>query len=185
MCLRIKTLVILIALLSQSVGYAADPESILKAVLIEKFTRFIEWNDTLDNPGSKVDFTIGTICDDDFSEVLTEIYAEIPIQNRRVGVIQLQTKDQITSCDLVFFGRCICENCPSKRIVEFLNAALHKPILLIGEDHRLCEQGVHICLKKSGSRIRFDINAGAIRQSNLDVSYKLLRLADKVYMDEE
>ncbi len=107
-----------------------------------------------------------------FGDLLDVIYAERKIKNKTVEIRYLSKEEEILQCHLLFItesGR--------DELSSILSLTKDKPILTVGDSKGFAEKGVHINFYLDEGRIRFAINESAVRQSGLQMSYRLLRSA--------
>jgi hypothetical protein len=63
----------------------------------------------------------------------------------------------------------------SSNLENIIKKISKKPILTIGETNGFCEKGVHINFIITNSKVRFQINEKAVKNSNLKISHLLLQ----------
>lgn len=68
----------------------------------------------------------------------------------------------------------------AERVDGVLRAVALAPVLTVSDSPDFARSGGMIGLKQRGGRIRFDINLGAARRAGLNLSSRLLKLADEV-----
>lgn len=145
----------------------------LKAVFIERFTRFIDWpaDKLANNPLNP--FVICIADNPPFFELLKDIYQTQQIQKRKVIVYNLDDVKTIKSCHLLY----VSEQ-QNDGLSEILKQIEKQPVLTIADTSGYAHQGVMINFFMSrDNKIRFEINEHAIKDSGLYVSYKLLSVA--------
>ncbi len=169
----------------QLMADSVSAEYKLKAALIYKLTRFIEWPEAYSNlyPQDKATqnrFGLCILGRDDFGSALDVL------NGRKVGtaVISVQRFKQSESisrsCQLVFIS-------DSKQ--AFLKAILFSirqyPILTIGDSPGFAKKGGMIQLIRGDKRIGFNINLQRAKASGLKISAPLLELSTIVSSDPE
>ena len=144
----------------------------LEAAYIERFTRFVEWPDSMRMSNSMQPFIIGLVGNVPFKNVLLKIYKQQKIKDKPVEIKSINISDKNPSCNLLFIGDV------SKRELEsILNATHNKPILTISSEKGFAKEGVLINLYYDHGRLKFEINESAFLNSRLKVSYLLLQYA--------
>ena len=170
---QIKTLFFIIlfsiptCILGQSLEYKT------KASFIEKFTKFIEWENDSTITDTTKSFYISIIGNDPFNGFLEKIFTTIKIKNKTVKVQHISKITENTNCHILFIP--IIKKDKLKEIIE---ATKNKPILLISDSDGFAKLGVHINLFISTTgTIRFEINPEAAKNSGLSISYLLISMA--------
>ncbi len=181
--LTFKLILIIFLVLSLSLSlsqplFAANKEttySTLKAVFLERFTRFIDWpnSSALSNP--KQSFTIGVFGNKEFAIQLADIYKTQKILNKNVIVQEIFTPDEILGCQLLFVS-----NNTTYQLSEIIDIAKRNTVLTISDTPGYTQKGVLINFFSTGSNIRFEINETAIKEAGFQISYKLLSVAEIV-----
>lgn len=169
---------LMLNLFSPQKTLAQTDELTLKAVLLERFTRFIEW----DSPSTNKHFNIVVIgSDEKMTHQLQEVYKNHNIQNKPVKITQIKHLEELKnlSCDILF----ISENM-SKELDEITHYTSSKSILTIADAKNFAKRGVVINFYIKNSSIQFKINTDAAKKSNLQISYHLLKIADIVTESE-
>jgi len=174
--LPFRWLLLLGAMLLSSVSYAADfdiREYSLKAVFLERFTRFIDWP-AEGLPENQIGpFVISIIGNPQLADLLRDIYQTQKIQGKKVIVQNLENIDDVKNAHLLFISRT-----SGKKLKEILKQATKSPVLTVSDSDGYAEQGVMINFFMSkNQKIRFEINELAIKESELYISYKLLSVA--------
>jgi hypothetical protein len=150
----------------------ASTEIQVKAAFLFNFPKFIDWpNGSLDH---LKEFKI-CVLDDRMPEALAEL-----IQNEFVGGKPLHSEkknptDSLESCQLVYFSSAYARDVPAA--IRSLDGS---PILTVGEDAAFLRNGGMIRFNTVNKRVRFEINREAAQHARLEISSRLLRLADVV-----
>jgi hypothetical protein len=137
-------------------------------VFLYNFTQFVEWPPQALN--SNTAFVIGILGGDPFGNYLDAVVANEKVGGRPIVVKRFNSVSEIGRCHLLFI-----HNANTKDVVQ---AVQGKNILTVGDDDNFLRDGGIIRFFIERSRIRLQINAAAARASSLDISSKLLRLAD-------
>ena len=152
----------------------AYPEYEVKATLLVKILRFVAWpkEDGKDHV-SPID--IGVLGNDPFGPELDKAVADKEVDGRTLRVRRAKKLSDLGGCDVLFLAQPATEDIPSIR-----PALRAKPVLTVGDQEGLCQQGVMINLVRRGEKVHFEINYGAFRAAGLDVAPQLLKLATLV-----
>ena len=145
---------------------------ILKAIFLERVTRFIEWPDSVKLEDSSKPFILVVLGENPFNGLLENIYSKYKIKNKSVEIKYLSDVKNIFPCHCLFIalsGR--------QHVGNIITMLRNKPILTISQSQELAELGIHINLYIDNNRLRFIINESAARNAGLKMSYHLLTLA--------
>ncbi len=153
--------------------FAAPPteEYKLKAALIYKLSKFVEWPDPA-KAGTVQNFGICVLGEDFFGPALevleTRETGGLPIRIKYVS----QSEGIGTECQVVFVSK-------SKRafIRSILKNLGDRPILTLGDTQGFAEQGGIIEFTRGDKRIGFKINLESAERSGLKIAAPLLELA--------
>ncbi|MCK5147460.1 YfiR family protein [bacterium] len=156
---------------SRAYGQSAG-EYTLKAVYIERFTRFVEWPDSLSFPSDSSKFHFVILGDNPFGDRMETSYRNTKIHNRAVKVTYIQSIDDLKEAHALFITR-------SNRfqISRIINKIKGRPILSITEIKNAAKKGIHINFTVSGASLQFEINHKATEESSLKMSFHLLQRA--------
>jgi len=163
----IHSILIILTLFSVGVS-ASEKEYMLKAGFLYNFARFGSWEQPLDT------FKKFTICSSDkyFIDV-----ANVALKNRTIKSLPLYNKlitfdePSLEGCNLLFVTSNTFEKWQSAKITNLKN------IMVIGESDLFIEKGGHIKFFLSGGKIRFEIAPKQLKDANITMSSKVLRLA--------
>lgn len=157
---------------AQRLAGAEVPEYDLKALYLERFTRFVEWPVESSITDATKPFVIGVIGKNPFGSSIDQIYAALKIRNKRIVVQHISHMKEIDACHILF----ISENTRQK-LYEIVDYTKDKPILTVGDTKGYAQKGVFINFYIEMGRLRFEINQSAVIQSRLEISYMLLQHA--------
>lgn len=157
-------------------SYAEDfdiREYSLKAVFLERFTRFIAWPEEDLTENSIKPFVICVTGNLPFSELLQNIYQNQKIKDKTVIVQNINSTSAIKNCHMLFISRD-----SQLSLSEILKQTESLPVLTVSDIDGYARQGVMINFFISRKqKIRFEINEFSIKNSDLYISYKLLSVA--------
>lgn len=148
---------------------AQHDENTIKAVYIERITRFVEWPDK-DNKVIHDRFVIGVYGENEFYNTLTEVFKDKSIKDLKVNVIQIKNPGQISSCNL-----CYLSGKAKSDIREFVNQAAASGVLLVSETPNFSEEGVHFNFYIEDEKLKFEINHRSTDLAGFKVSYLLMQ----------
>jgi hypothetical protein len=143
----------------------------IKALYVYNFTKLTQWPEDIGASGG-VDICIVNQ-DDVYQSLKNRISSLTGHQNIRL--IHVHHSRDAEYCNVLFVGEYRGE--VARRLSVLFRG---KPLLLITDDLRVEREGVMIYIYKRNDRLAFDVYIDKLRSSNLSVSSKLLRLADRV-----
>jgi hypothetical protein len=175
------TSLLLAVLLSGCLSLQPSPQAeveefTLKAVFLERFTRFIEWPDESQVSNPERPFILGVMGNKDFVELLISIYKDKSIRNKKVSISIVKDLRDISACHLLY----IAES-QRKHLQEILAVTRNKPILTVSESEGFAQEGVLINFFIKDGRLCFEINELAATNAKLKMSHLLLETAKVVF----
>jgi hypothetical protein len=172
-----RPMCILLLLAGVSVNLSAAPptaEYKLKAALIYKLTKFIDWPQS-QTGNDRDDFGICLLGDDEFGDALDALEdrkaKELPITIYRHS----QSEAIDNRCQIVFISD--SKQAFLKPILQSLHA---RPILTLGDTDGFAEQGGILQFTRGKKRIGFMVNLQSAKKSQLTIAAPLLDLATVV-----
>jgi hypothetical protein len=159
--------------LPRGAASAALPnEYALKSVFLYNFCRFIDWPDAA-FAGPADPIVIGIIGEDPFGPLLQEAVQGETFHGRGIRIEHYGSPREATRCHLLFIGAT-----ETGRLGDILAAVAGRSIVTVGETESFLERGGMIALVADRNRIRLLVRPGLLRAAKLDVSSKLLRVAE-------
>jgi len=147
-------------------------EDTLKAVYIEKFTRFVEWPKESEIGDTLKPFVIGTLGENSFDTTLRKIFSTRKIRDKKVVVRRISGMEEIADCHLLFIS-----NISKEKLQTVLSSIKGRPILTVSDTESFATSGVLINFYVLNNKLRFEINERAVRESKLTFSYLLMQIA--------
>lgn len=151
----------------------------VKSVFLERFTRFVDWPENSPVNDTALPFVIGVIGRNPFGKILESDYGGHRIKGKEVVVEYYGSVGEIDSCHLLFIA-----GSEKSRLAAIVDRVGDKPVLTVGDSGGFARAGVHINFYRAGDKIRFEINAEALRKTGLDVASLLLDYARVVDGEE-
>jgi hypothetical protein len=175
--LRTKRIAISVAVLAAvTVFLRAAPvspnEYAIRSAFLYNFCHFIEWPDSA-FASSNGPLVIGIVGEDPFGSLLQEAVAGENYHNRPIVIEHYRGPKDIRRCHLLFIGKS-----ETGRLDSILAAVSGKSVVTVGETQDFLDHGGMITLPAERNRVRLRVNPTAMRQANLSVSSKLLRVAE-------
>lgn len=155
-------------------------EYTLKAEYLERFTHYTEWPEESAISDTSQPFVLGVIGESPFGSILDDTYAKLKIRDKNVEIRYYSKPAEIEGCHLLFIG-----NINKKSLSEILAHTKVMPVLIVSDTKDFASEGVHINLYLSQEKVRFEINESAVKESGLQMSYKLLKLGKIVIPTEK
>lgn len=146
-------------------------EHAIKAAFIYNFTKFVSWPATSFSAPS-VPFKICVADDAGISAILRDTIRGKQVAGRAVAVVSVRDAMEASACQILFITH--LNNDERNRL---LAAVKGKPVLTIGEERGFSGRGGIINFFTANDRVQFEINVNAARQSELEISSRLLSLA--------
>lgn len=150
---------------------AAPSEPEVKAELIERFTRFVDW------PWLPDAFALCVVGDSPITPHLEKIARRQTIKGKRARVVSIAA-ESIVGCQVVLIA-----GDDRKRLRTVIARTDGRPILSIAEAEGAAAAGAVINFYMEDARIRFEVNISAAKRSRLTLRSKLLSLA-RIVEDE-
>jgi hypothetical protein len=153
-------------------GFSQTNVNTLKAVYLEKFSRFITWPEECNMTDINQPFIISILGKTELTESLNLVYSQQEIYNKRVIIKEIQDLKEIEGSHILFIAESEKKNTP--KILLITNGL---PILTVSATEGFAQKGVLINFFEENNRLRFEINETAVLKSPLKMSYYLLSTA--------
>jgi hypothetical protein len=135
-------------------------EYLLKAVFLERFTRFIDYGTApSENQG---DFIIAVYGHNPFEQKLEQVYASQTILNRKVRIVYAQSADAIGNPDILYIGKDRLGE-----LEEVFSQISDSRTLTISDSPGFSGKGVMINLLVANEKIQFEIDVEAAAKKNI------------------
>ncbi len=162
-----KQLILCFILLLNLLKADALPEYTLKTAFLYNFALLTNWpeDEKLD------DFNICFYKKDfgESSDILNNKY----FKNQKIKVSTISSFDEAKACQIVF----IRKNQEEKG-KELIQELLGKHVLIVSENKNLIDS--HITISEDNHKLAFDVSLKTLKESNLIVSSRLLKLARRI-----
>jgi hypothetical protein len=154
-------------------GQAAD-EAHVKAAFLYNFAKFVEWPaQTFKNPTDP--FKICVLGTSLVSRALNEIAGQKNVDGRPLSVTSVTDAGAASSCQILFVSAAAMPK--ARALLEELRP---KSVLTVGETDGFAGSSGIVNFKVEDGRVRFEINPKTAEQARLQVSSRLLSLAQIV-----
>lgn len=149
--------------------YAQNRADQVKAVFLFNFTQFVNWPaNNFSSPASP--FVIGILGNDPFGSYLDKVVEGEKVDSHPIEIQRYSDIDDVKNCQILFTSR-------SYSAIKNLRI---RSILTVGDENDFAADGGIIRFFVEHNKIRLQINLKAAKAANLDISSKLLRLADVI-----
>lgn len=146
---------------------AVESSELIRASIIEKVSRFIEWptwtNDRF------------TICVADKTPLLPALqtyYANMSLADKPVSLSIYHDLKKLTECQVVYL-----DDAQNDNLLSILQLAGSQPILIVTGKQDDVSQGAHVDFFVQDTRLHLEVNKTALMNSGLKASYHLLKVA--------
>lgn len=161
-----------LALLAVSSGpvQAVDKADLVKAAIIEKVARFIEWPGQAGSPAA---FQICTAADHPLLPAIRVYYENIVLAERPVVIQVLRKGDPLNGCR-IFYAKDTAD------LARLRASAEAGHVLLIAEGSDMAKAGMHVGFYTDMNRLRIEVNRKSLEAAGLKASFRLLEVAKVV-----
>lgn len=162
--------------LGENRAYGADPvlsEVQVKSLFLLNFAKYVEWPESA-FATAEAPIVIGVLGGGRFTEEAGKILAGKSVGGRPIRVRNIAGADDLQPCHILFIH-------PDRAGAgQMLARIKSRPVLTVGESDQYIDQGGVINFVQKQGKIRLEINLAAARLANLQISSKLLSVADSV-----
>ena len=147
----------------------------VKAAFLVNFPKFVDWK-----PGTFADtntpIVVGIYGDDNMAgEFERMIEGGRAVEGRPIVLQRITSEQQITNCQVLFIAR--SERHRTKAVIEKTKGT---GVLTVGETEDFLEEGGIINMVPRDRKIRLQVNLSVARDAQLNISARLLKVADVV-----
>ena len=158
-------------------GFCGDStftEYQVKALFLMNFIKYVEWPPAA-FAGTNAPIIIGLYGEDKFGDALTNAVEGKTISGRQIIIQPIEKGSDTGKCQVLFIS-----DSEKNHLGEILDKIKLLPVLTVGETDQFMERGGMINFVKKEGKVRLEINLAAARQAKLEISSKLLGVADVV-----
>lgn len=157
-----------------SIDHGLADEGLLKSAYIYNFALFTRWPHDAAEP-QNAPLNLCTAGTDDLVISLERLAGET-IHGRPVSINTFDAEDAGGACHMLYIA-----GSEHRHFARLIEQTLAYPVLTISEIRGFADAGGIIQLYRARNRIRFKINLDAARGRNLNLSARLLDLAELVH----
>lgn len=154
-----------------------EMEQKLKLAFMERFTRFITWPEEVADSDNFVFCVVG---ENPFGDFLEEFCETQLMKDKPILLLDPDSIPEYGECHMLYYS-----GVDHDSLIRILEHTKSKPVLTIGDHEGYCEAGMIINFYQDGEYLRFEINEDAAKESDLKISYLLLKNARIVSSEEE
>lgn len=168
--MRLINLVILAIVLncsSVTTAVAVENNELIRASVIEKIARFIEWPSLLSEQL--------TLCAFDNTALLPALevyYANTSLDNKSIKLVTFNHFKALLGCQIIYLA-----GDEVRHLETILQITKDLPILIVTEKKDSVSQGAHVDFFVEDNRLHLEVSRTALSNSNLKASYHLLGVA--------
>jgi hypothetical protein len=146
----------------------------VKAAFLFNFSQFVDWpSDAFTD--TEAPMVIGILGEDPFGTYLEEIVSNERINGHPLTISHFQDINDIKNCHILFVNVKRTD-----QLSEILTKLKQRNILTVSDSPSFIKDGGMIRFMTEDNKIRLQINPQAARSAELNISSKLLKLADIV-----
>ncbi|MBU8893467.1 MAG: YfiR family protein [Bacteroidales bacterium] len=149
---------------------------VLKAVYLEKFSRFITWPEESQINNVSEPFIISVIGRTPLTKNLEQIYSIQKINNKKVIIKRISNLYEIENSHIL-----VIAESEKKNLQNILTLTKNLPVLTVSEASDFSEKGVIVNFFEENNKLRFEINETAVLESPLQMSFYLMNSAKIVH----
>jgi hypothetical protein len=146
----------------------------VKAVFLFNFTQFVEWPASA-FPSPTSPLVIGILGEDNFGSYLDEIVSGEQVNGHAIIIRRYHHVDDVKQCHILFIS-----NSETKKQEQIIAGLKGESILTVSDVPDFIIKGGMIRFFLENNKIQLQINPQSIKDANLTISSKLLRLAEIV-----
>jgi hypothetical protein len=146
----------------------------VKALFLVNFAKYVEWPATA-FADTNAPVIIGVVGEKNIGPHLEKAIEGKNVCGRAIQFLAIEKEEDLAKCHILFIS--VSEK---KHLSELLAKVNEMPVLTVGEAEPFISQGGIINFTKKEGKIRLQIDLGAARKAKLQLSSKLLSVADSV-----
>ena len=156
-----------------SFAQTSSREYNIKAAFLYNFTQFVEWPAKA-FAGSEAPFVIGILGEDPFQSVIDETVAKEKVNGHPIVVRRYKEVQEVKNCHILYISMK-----EALKVTEILSA-IPEYVLTVSDIPNFARTGGMVHFINQSNKIRLQINSAAVKAADLNISSKLLRVAEIV-----
>jgi len=153
-------------------GFSQANIYVLKAVYLEKFSRFVTWPVESEMKNTDKPFVIGVIGKTPLNKNLEQIYSIQKINKKKVIIKKISHYHEIEGCHIL-----VIAESERKNLNDIISFTKKLGVLTVGESPKFAEKGVLINFIEEKNKLKFEINETAVLNSPIQMSFYLMNSA--------
>jgi hypothetical protein len=146
----------------------------IKALFLFNFAKYVDWPaETF--PTTNAPITIGVLGQDNFKDALKHAIEGKTVDGRAIVFKHVTTDAEAGGCHILFVS-----SSEKPRLDEILGKTRALPVLTVGEHDQFLEKGGIINFTLKEGNVRLQVNLDAARRAKVEISSKLLSVAEVV-----
>jgi hypothetical protein len=151
----------------------------MKAAILLNLPKYVNWS--AHHPDTNAPLVVVILGNDEVADEFSKLIQGRPPAARAIILKRARSAEDCgADCQLVFIG-----DADKRQTQAALAKLAHRPVLTIGESSEFLDRGGMINLAVKERKIRLQVNLAAARRENLQISARLLAIADVVKADPE
>ena len=146
----------------------------IKALFLFNFAKYAYWPAEA-FPQAETPITIGVLGENHFGDDLAKVVEGKLVSGRKIVVLPVDNESDWGKCQILFIS-----GSEKKRMTDILAKVKGQAVLTVGETEQFNEQGGMIQFTKREGKVRLEVNLDAAREARVQISAKLLSVADRV-----
>jgi hypothetical protein len=146
----------------------------VKALFLVNFAKYVDWPATAFGDAA-APIVIGVGGENNFGSHLEKAVEGKIVCGRAIRIVMAEKDEDFAKCHILFVSAS-----EKKHLGEILGKVKELPVLTVGETEQFIGQGGVINFTKKEGKVRLQIDLNAARRAKLQLSSKLLSVADSV-----
>lgn len=166
----LRLLALSAAWLASTAAWGQVDERAVKAAFLYNFIQFTQWPVAPTEP-----FHLCVLGHGALDEALARLEGKNVLNGLHLTVRHVGPRDSLARCHALYL-----DDSQRAAAEEMLPRLAGAPILTVTDSAGLADRGLMIEIRKRDLKLVFDVNLGATRKANLDMSARLLKMAHYV-----
>ena len=152
----------------------STPQAEVKAVFLYNFSQFVEWPANLFSTPNEP-FVIAILGENPFGPYLEETIRNEKMNGHPLVIKYFTQPEEMKGCHILFINK---KNL--SQLSQTLTALKNRSVLTVSDSPAFAQNGGMIQFFIENNKVKFEVNMEAVKDANLSISSKMLRLAQIV-----